>query len=191
MTKLLLHTCCAPCAIYPIRVLREQDLTVMGFFYPHNIHPYTECLKRKETLAAYADRVGLKVIYGDGYDLAGFLQQAAFRESNRCRFCYHDRLRATALTAKRGRFDAFSTTLLYSKYQNHAVIRSIGESVANTVGVPFYYEDFRPGWKEGIEVSKRMGLYRQPYCGCVFSERDRYFRESPKNGGRATTDHEN
>ncbi len=181
--KLLLHVCCGPCAVYPVRILRERDLTVMGFFYPHNIHPYTECLKRKETLQAYAEAVDLKVIHGRGYDLTGFLQNVAFRETHRCRFCYHDRLRTTALMARRGKFDAFSTTLLYSKFQNHEAVRSIGESVGQSVGIPFHYEDFRPGWKEGIETSKEMGLYRQPYCGCIFSEKERYCKEPPRTDG--------
>ncbi len=183
MKKLLLHICCAPCAIYPLRTLREKNLTVMGFFYPHNIHPYTECLKRKEALQTYSEMIDLKVIYGHGYDLTGFLRNIAFRETQRCRFCCHDRLRSTALMARRGKFDAFSTTLLYSKHQNHDLIRTIGESVGADVGVPFYYQDFRSGWKEGIEASKRMALYRQSYCGCVFSERDRYYKEPVQDGG--------
>lgn len=180
MRKLLLHICCAPCAIYPVRVLKAADQMVMGFFYPHNIHPYMECLRRKETLQSYAERIGLKVIYGEGYDLTEFLRNVAFREAHRCRYCYHDRLRSTALMARRGKFDAFSTTLLYSKFQNHDAIAAIGESVGKTVGVPFHYQDFRTGWKEGIDISRDMGLYRQSYCGCIFSERDRFYPEPPQ-----------
>ena len=104
----------------------------------------------------------------------GFLRKAAFRESQRCRICYHDRLDAAARIAKKGRFDYFSTTLLYSKFQNHDQIRTIAEAVAKSVGIPFYYRDFRDGWKRGIEVSKSLGLYRQNYCGCIYSEKDRY-----------------
>jgi predicted adenine nucleotide alpha hydrolase (AANH) superfamily ATPase len=81
------------------------------------------------------------------------------------------------LTAGRGKFDAFSTTLLYSKFQNHDIIRTIGESVSDAVGIPFFYEDFRLGWKEGVEVSRQMDLYRQSYCGCIFSERDRFYKD--------------
>jgi predicted adenine nucleotide alpha hydrolase (AANH) superfamily ATPase len=174
--KLLLHICCAPCAIYPLRVLREDDLEVMGFFYRHNIHPYTECLRRQEALADYADRVGLRVICQEGYDLEGFLRRAVYRESTRCLQCYHDRLRSTALIARRGKFDYFSSTLLYSRHQQHDVIRAIGESVARETGVAFYYRDFRTGWKEGIDVSKELGMYRQSYCGCIYSEKERYCR---------------
>ena len=174
--KALLHVCCANCAIYPIKTMREDGLEVMGFFYRHNIHPYTECLRRQEALEAYAEQINLKVIYQDGYDLEGFIRNVAFRESERCNYCYHDRLRSTALLAKRGKFDYFSSTLLYSKHQKHELIRSIGESIGKSVGVPFLYHDYRKGWKEGIECSKQMGLYRQHYCGCIYSEKERFFK---------------
>ena len=175
--KVLLHVCCANCAIYPINNMREEGLAVMGFFYRHNIHPYSECLKRQEALQTYAEQINLKVIYQDGYDLEGFIQNVTFRESERCNYCYHDRLRSTALLARRGKFDYFSSTLLYSKHQQHELIRSMGESIGKSVGVPFLYRDYREGWKEGIECSKQMGLYRQQYCGCIYSEKERYYKE--------------
>jgi len=148
----------------------------MGFYYRHNIHPFTECVKRQETLRSYAESINLPVIYQEGYDLEGFLQKMIFRESKRCSVCYHERLRSTALIAKRGKFNYFSTTLLYSKFQKHDMIRSMGESIGKSVGVPFYYHDFRKGWKEGIEESKRLEMYRQQYCGCIYSEKERFFK---------------
>jgi len=175
--KVLLHICCANCAIYPIKTMRETGLEVMGFFYRHNIHPYTECLRRQEALETYAGQIDLKVIYQESYDLEGFIRNVVFREAERCNYCYHDRLRSTALMARRGKFDYFSSTLLYSKHQKHDLIRSLGESIGKTVGVPFLYQDYRQGWKEGIECSKQMGLYRQHYCGCIYSEKERYFKE--------------
>jgi predicted adenine nucleotide alpha hydrolase (AANH) superfamily ATPase len=174
--KVLLHVCCANCAIYPIKNMRQEGLEVMGFFYRHNIHPYTECLKRQQALEAYAEQINLKVIYQQGYDLEGFIQNVAFRESERCNYCYHDRLRSTALLARHGKFDYFSSTLLYSKHQKHELVRSMGESIGKSVGVPFLYRDYREGWKEGIECSKQMGLYRQQYCGCIYSEKERYYK---------------
>lgn len=173
--KLLLHICCAPCSIYPLRILRRDGADVMGFFYRNNIHPYTECLKRQETLKEYAGQIELKLIIPNEYDLEGFLQQVVFREKDRCSYCYHARLQATAHMAKRGKFDAFSTTLLYSKFQKHELIRSIGESVGKSMGVPFFYEDFRIGWKEGIQTSKSLDMYRQQYCGCIYSEKERFY----------------
>ena len=178
--KLLLHTCCGPCTIYPLQVLREKQMDVMGFFFRHNIHPYTECLKRQDTLARYAQDQALKMIWQLEYQLESFLQSVVFREKDRCRYCYHARLSATAKIAKKGKFDAFSSTLLYSRFQNHALIREIGEAVAKESGVHFFYQDFREGWKQGIETSKAMGMYRQSYCGCIYSEKDRYY-QPPKN----------
>jgi predicted adenine nucleotide alpha hydrolase (AANH) superfamily ATPase len=178
--KILLHICCAPCAIYPLERLRDAGAEVMGFFYRRNIHPYTECLRREEALEAYSKSIGFDVIYQKGYDIEDFIRNIAFREKDRCRFCYYDRLRSTALIAKRGKFDAFSTTLLYSKFQKHGEIQSIGESIGKSMGVKFHYEDFRKGWKKGIDASKSLGMYRQSYCGCIYSEKERYYKSDEK-----------
>jgi len=178
--KILLHICCAPCSIYPINILRKDGFDIMGFFYRNNIHPFTECVKRQETLESYAEMIDLRVIYQEDYDLNGFLQNIVFRESKRCSYCYHDRLKSTALIAKRGKFDYFTSTLLYSKFQKHDMVKSIGESVGNSVGIQFYYHDFREGWKSGVEESKRLGLYRQKYCGCIYSEKERFFNSSTR-----------
>lgn len=146
----------------------------MGYFYPHNIHPLTECRKREKALRDFAATTDFKVILPETYDLQSFLQKIVFRESDRCTICYHERMKTTAQVAKRGKFDGFTSTLLYSKFQNHALIRSVGESVADSQNIPFVYRDFRHGWKEGIDQSKSMGLYRQQYCGCIYSEAERY-----------------
>ncbi len=167
--KILLHTCCAPCAIVPIKLLQQADFQVMGYFYAHNIHPYTECLKRRETLEGYADAIGLRVITSEGYEMENFLRNVAFREKDRCTYCYHARLRATALMAKRGKFDYFTSSLLYSKYQKHEEIQSIGESVGKDVGIPFYYQDFRIGWKEGIFGVFVRGERSAPRDPTIFS----------------------
>ena len=178
--KILLHICCAPCAIYPIHRLQECGHKVIGAYYNSNIHPYTEYHKRLETLIAFASRIDLKLIISENYDMEGFIRAVAFRESERCRYCYHDRLRTCAIIAKKGKFEAFSSTLLYSKYQKHDLIRSIGQAVSREIDIPFWYEDFRIGWHEGIEKSKAMGMYRQQYCGCIYSEKDRYWRSTKK-----------
>jgi predicted adenine nucleotide alpha hydrolase (AANH) superfamily ATPase len=158
--------------------MKAGGLDVMGFFYRHNIHPYSECLRRQETLEDYARQIDLRLIIQEGYDLEGFIQNVVYREKDRCTYCYHDRLRTTALMAKRGKFDYFSSTLLYSKFQKHDMLKSIGESIGKSIGVPFFYEDFRSGWKEGIDTSKNLGMYRQQYCGCIYSEKERYYRKS-------------
>jgi len=174
--RLLLHICCAPCTIHPLAQLRRGGFTIEGLFYNPNIHPFTEYQRRAETLATYAAQVELPVIWGEGYPLEEFLRGVAFREADRCRYCYFMRLQEAARVARHGKFDAFSTTLLYSPYQKHELIRNIGESLGRSWGVAFHYADFRPGWKEGVRISRALGMYRQPYCGCLYSEKERYFR---------------
>lgn len=165
--------CCGPCAVYPYQVLsKEHDIT--GLFYNPNIHPYTEYKKRMDTAKEFADKSGYKIITIDEYNLDEFLRNAAFREGQRCIMCYSERLTRAASVAKSGKFDAFTTTLLVSPFQKHDVIRSIGEETGKKYGVEFLYKDFRTGFKEGVEKSKQMQLYRQQYCGCIYSERDRY-----------------
>ncbi|MBF0228695.1 MAG: epoxyqueuosine reductase QueH [Desulfamplus sp.] len=175
--KLLLHTCCGPCTIYPLKILQGENIDVMGFFYRHNIHPFSECLKREKTLLDYAESKGVKVICQHTYELERFLQSVVFREKDRCKFCYHDRLSVAAKVAKKGKFDAFSSTLLYSRFQNHEMIREIGYAVGKEEGISFFYRDFRQGWKEGIDESKQLEMYRQQYCGCIYSEKERFYKQ--------------
>ena len=178
--KILLHTCCGPCSIYPVDFLREKGMDVYGYFFNPNIHPYTEFARRRETLEKYAGEIDLKMIFDEDYRLEEFLQSVAHRESRRCLICYATRLDQTARVAKRGGFDRFSTTLLVSAYQKHELIREIGQASADKYGVPFHYEDFRPGYKEATVLSKKMGMYRQQYCGCIYSEKERYLRPGKK-----------
>lgn len=174
MAKVLLHICCGPCAIYPLDVLREQGHNVMGYFYNPNIHPYTEYIKRKEALEKFAQIAGLKVIYDEKYDFADFLRNASYREARRCLMCYEMRLNQAAHIAKKGKFDYFTTTLLVSKYQKHELISEVGKAVGERYGIPFLYYDFREGFSKGVERSREMGIYRQQYCGCIYSEVERY-----------------
>ena len=103
-----------------------------------------------------------------------WLRAVAGREDERCSFCVRLRLLITARQAKAGGYQAFTSSLLYSRYQNHDEIRALGEQCAQETGVAFYYEDFRSGWQEGVTLSREWGIYRQPYCGCIFSEYERY-----------------
>jgi predicted adenine nucleotide alpha hydrolase (AANH) superfamily ATPase len=172
--KTLLHICCANCGIYPLERIKERGDQVAGYFFNPNIHPYQEYQKRLESLRQYSEKVGLAVVYRDEYLLEEFLRNVAERPEERCQYCYSIRLEATAREAKKRSFDQFSTTLLQSTHQNHQLIKETAERVAKELGIPFYYEDFRQGWKRGVEVSKAMGLYRQQYCGCIYSEKERY-----------------
>jgi len=172
--NILLHICCANCAIYPLQRLREKGDEVTGFFFNPNIHPYQEYQKRLESLKRYAERAGLRMIFRDEYLLEEFLRNVSYRPEKRCQYCYSVRLEATAQEAKKEGFDQFSTTLLQSTQQDHFLIKETGERLAEEIGIPFYYEDFRQGWRKGLEVSKAMELYRQQYCGCIYSEKERF-----------------
>jgi predicted adenine nucleotide alpha hydrolase (AANH) superfamily ATPase len=172
--KILLHACCANCLIFPHEELEGEGHELFGFWFNPNIHPYTEYLRRLEAVKEYEERTGLRMIYRDEYDLVDFLRGVAFREAERCRFCYDLRLEAAGIVAHRGKFDGFTSTLLFSKHQEHDLIRAIGENVGERQGVEFLYRDFREGWDEGRKRSHELGLYRQQYCGCIYSEMERY-----------------
>jgi predicted adenine nucleotide alpha hydrolase (AANH) superfamily ATPase len=178
--KILLHICCANCAITPLERLKESGNEVTGYFFNPNIHPFQEYQKRLDALKQYSEKVGLEVIYRDEYLLEEFLRNVSHQVKERCQYCYKVRLEATACEAKNRAFDGFSTTLLQSSHQNHALIKETGERIAQETGIPFYYEDFRQGWRKGVEVSKAMGLYRQQYCGCIYSEKERFINR-PKD----------
>lgn len=172
--KILLHMCCANCSLYPLQELRSEGHEVFGFFYNPNIHPYQEYIRRLEAVKEIEKQRNVKIIYENRYDVVDFLRNVVFRESDRCRICYHLRLTATAKIARRGKFDAFTASLLGSKHQDHDMIREVGVAVGKGEGVSFFYRDFRDGWVQGREASQRLGLYRQQYCGCIYSEKERY-----------------
>ena len=176
--RLLLHVCCAPCSIHPLDFLRGEGHQVWGYFYNPNIHPYTEYRKRLDTLREYAAAADWPLLGEEDYGLEEFLHATVYREKDRCRFCYGLRLEAAARVARHGRFDAFATTLLASPYQKHDLVRETGLAAGAAAGVPFLYVDFRPGYREGYARARDMGLYRQAYCGCIYSEKERYYRKS-------------
>ncbi|MCF8054543.1 MAG: epoxyqueuosine reductase QueH [Deltaproteobacteria bacterium] len=177
--KVLLHICCAPCAIYPLSRLAPHE--VVGYFYNPNIHPYAEHQLRQTALVSYAALQGLKVIMAQGYEVENFFRRVNNRENDRCPLCYELRLENSARVAKQLGCNAISTTLLYSKYQRHDMIRKLCEQAAARHGLDFIYEDFREGWLEGIAASKKLELYRQRYCGCIYSERERFLRSLPSS----------
>lgn len=177
-TRVLLHICCGPCSIAPIRRLQEQGLEVTGLFYNPNIHPLREYLRRREGLEEVARRLNVKVIWLDKeYHPQRWFREVTLREASRCRLCYALRLEKAFKVAKRGGFDRFSSTLLYSRMQQHELIAGLGRDMAGGGAPEFLYQDFRQGWEEGIETSKAWGIYRQQYCGCLYSEYERFHKE--------------
>jgi predicted adenine nucleotide alpha hydrolase (AANH) superfamily ATPase len=150
---------------------------VSGYFFNPNIHPYTEFMKRLEYVEIHNKRAGIEYFEDGAYNLRGFIKTALAAENenlSRCHACYRLRLNAAAKFAAQNGFSVFTTTLLYSRRQDHSAVKSIGEESAALNGIDFYYEDFRAGWQEGIERSKELNIYRQNYCGCIFSEEERY-----------------
>jgi hypothetical protein len=174
--NILAHICCAPCLTYPHKKITLDGHTLTGLFYNPNIHPYTEYQKRREALIQYTETKPIEIIYHDEYPLEEFLKQA-LNTANRCEYCYTQRLEHTAKTAADEGFDAFTTTLLLSPYQKHELIKQIGERTAKKHNIPFYYEDFREGYRESRRMTFELGLYRQKYCGCIFSEYERYRKQ--------------
>lgn len=172
--KLLLHSCCGPCTIYPLSVLKTQNHEVTAYFNNPNIHPYKEFKRRLNTLKEYADAEKLPLVTENQYGLSEFLRKVVFKEHVRCPICYEMRLEKTATYAAENGFDGFTTTLLYSRYQNHAVIVDTCKKLAASHSLSFVYEDFRAGWQQGIDMSIEKAMYRQPYCGCIYSEQERY-----------------
>ncbi|MFA5866472.1 MAG: epoxyqueuosine reductase QueH [Actinomycetota bacterium] len=171
--KILMHACCGPCLIYPAETLREQGHKLTAFFYNPNIHPYSEFARRNQAFREYCGRAGLTAVEED-YDYKNYLRQTIFAEENRCAVCYRMRLGKTAETAAQGGYDAFSTSLLVSPYQRHEELKEAGEAAAAETGVAFFYEDWRDGFREGRRRARTMGLYSQKYCGCIYSEEERF-----------------
>lgn len=195
--KVLLHICCGPCSIMPIQRLQEEGHEVTGYFYNPNIHPLAEYMRRREGAAQVAARYKIKMLWAsrpEDYNTAAWLRMVHGNEDapHRCRMCWEDRLEATFRKALEGGFDAFTTTLLYSRYQQHDFIAERGEMLASVTGIAvegseyaqslsFLYRDFRSDWQAGIDRSKEWVIYRQQYCGCIFSENERYAKAFKKS----------
>ncbi|MDR1306076.1 MAG: epoxyqueuosine reductase QueH [Treponema sp.] len=196
LMKLLLHTCCAPCSVACIAALREEGIEPVLFWYNPNIHPSREYASRRDTLVRYAGDLGLDLVMEDEYGLRPFIAGlcrgmcglSPARSSgparkpggpelfgkeggNRCAYCYRIRLAGTAALARERGFDAFSTTLLISPYQNHELLAQTAREAGGSL---FLYRDFRPRFRQGQAEARRLGLYMQKYCGCIFSEEERY-----------------
>lgn len=172
--KLLLHTCCAPCSIYCIYELQKENIDITSYWYNPNIHPYKEYEARLNCLIDFNKSKDIPLIIDDYYGLREFCKNTVDKLDNRCGYCYLNRLEKTAKYAKENGYDAFSTTLLYSIYQKHDIIKNICEKLSKKYDIKFLYKDFRYGFYKGKELAKKEGLYLQKYCGCIFSEEERY-----------------
>ncbi|MDR2743922.1 MAG: epoxyqueuosine reductase QueH [Desulfovibrio sp.] len=177
--RLLLHVCCGPCAIMPVLRCQDEGFAVTAWFMNPNIHPLTEYLRRREAAREACAWLGAEILCADEHwDITAWLRSAAGRDARpeRCVFCCEGRINATFAKARELNIPFFSTSLLYSRHQPHEVIAAAGRRLAGTnpENPAFVYRDFREDWQTGIERSKKLGLYRQSYCGCVYSEAERY-----------------
>ena len=178
--KLLMHFCCGPCGVGCCDALRQEGLDFTGFWFNPNIHPFTEHRSRRDGLKQLSEIENFDVIWRDEYGLRPFVKEVAADIEHRCAFCYRVRMEAAALSAAENGFDAFTTTLLTSPYQNHEGIIAAAEAAAEKYGVEFLYRDFRPFFRDGQAKARELGLYMQKYCGCIFSEEERYSKEFRK-----------
>lgn len=179
--NLLMHTCCAPCSIYCIDELRREGIEPTIYWFNPNIHPYMEYKTRRDTLKEYTELINIEAIFEENYGLKDFCKNVVDDLESRCQnYCYLVRLEQTAKYAKEHGYDAFTTTLLVSPYQKHDQIVEIGNKLAEKYKLKFLYRDFRVGFREGQNKARELGLYMQKYCGCIFSEEDRYLRHNKK-----------
>jgi predicted adenine nucleotide alpha hydrolase (AANH) superfamily ATPase len=182
-SALLLHVCCAPCSIACVDFLRQEGFSPTAFWHNPNIHPFTEYRSRREAMEAYARQIDMPLVLHGEYGLRSFVQAVAQNIDGRCETCYRTRMEATAQYAARQGFQSFTTTLLISLYQNHELLCRVAGEEGEKAGVAFLYRDFRPLFRQGQAQARALELYMQKYCGCVFSEEERY-QKKPSAGGK-------
>jgi predicted adenine nucleotide alpha hydrolase (AANH) superfamily ATPase len=180
-----MHTCCAPCFTYIEDDIKNngiknkdgenEKVELTAFLYNPNIHPKLEYERRKDTFINFCNMKNCKYVIYDEYDLNKFVKDVVEnvgenKEYNvRCEYCYYTRLNNAFEYAKENGYDIVSTTLSISPYQNHELIIKIGKKLEEKYGIEFMYKDYRPNFRQGQQMAKDLGLYRQKYCGCIFS----------------------
>ncbi len=174
--KILMHTCCAPCLEYPSKILQEEGIEFVAYFYNPNIQPYWEHERRKKALEELSDMKNFELVLSTP-DENKIIEDSLNNENiwkeqidlKRCEFCYRTRLDNVARYAKEKGYKYFSTTLLLSIYQNHDLIKTVGNEIAKKYSIKFYERDFRNGFRESQSMAKNDHLYRQKHCGCIVS----------------------
>ena len=178
--KLLLHACCGPCSSYVIEYLSKYfDITI--YYYNPNTYPEAEFYRRLDELNKFIANFNNNVkIIEENYTPSDFYNNIRGLEhlgekSRRCYNCYKLRMNRAAIYAKNNNYDYFTTTLSISPYKNANWINEIGKTLEEKIGIKYLYSDFKKknGYKRSIELSKEYGLYRQEYCGCVYSKQEK------------------
>ncbi len=174
MNSILIHCCCAHCTAYSADYWRQQGYEVSAFWYNPNIHPYMEHQHRLEAMKSLAQNIDLPLIVAEGYDMIEYFRQVVGHESQRCQYCFRLRLSKTVEIAHQMSFDAFTTTLLISPDQKHDLLREVGDELAKEKDIEFLYADLRKRYSDSRHLTKPLNLYRQQYCGCIYSEWERH-----------------
>lgn len=203
IVKILLHICCGNCALYPFRILKSEGHDFTGFWFNPNIHPLEEYTKRLDSLKGLTDSWRIDLLPVSDYRPEDYFRMLEFKnfssppfnkEGNllippspdRCESCYRLRLEQTAAQAHEGGFDAFTTTLTISPYQDFDKINLISKQLSEKYNVLFYGKDFRPYFRDAMALSRELGLYRQKYCGCIFSKEERTRKKAARKKGLKT-----
>ncbi|PPD58896.1 epoxyqueuosine reductase QueH [Dehalogenimonas etheniformans] len=174
MSKLLVHCCCVHCSAYTLKYWRDSGYQVTAFWYNPNIHPFTEHQSRLAALTTLTDKEDIPLEIHPGYDLERYFRAIVGHESDRCPICYQIRLQTVAEYACQNGYDAFTSSLLISPQQQHDKIIEVAREIERSSEVGFKYADLRKRYSDSRRITKPMDLYRQQYCGCLFSERERY-----------------
>jgi predicted adenine nucleotide alpha hydrolase (AANH) superfamily ATPase len=187
-SRLLVHTCCCHCGAYTLRFFRDEGYAVSALWYNPNIHPFLEHEARRQALISLTNRFEIPLITVDGYGMPAYIRAVAGNENERCARCYEIRLSKTADLAIEQGFDAFSSSLLISPWQKHESIKATAERISLGKDIPFVYADLRKHYAESRHITKPLGLYTQQYCGCLYSEWERYRDKSALDSTTDKTD---
>ena len=176
--RLLLHACCGPCSMYPQEVLQGKDIDYDMLWFNPNIHPAFEFDRRLQNLRLAAEHYSV-ALHEEGQCMEDYWLSGEYKDRypSRCLMCYDMRMDMAAKYAAEHGFDSFSTSLLVSPYQQHEKIIEICKEKSGKYGVEFYYYDFREGFRKGQQMARDIGLYRQKFCGCIFSLNESEFKE--------------
>lgn len=172
--SVLVHTCCAHCSAYTVEYWRIQGYSVTGFWYNPNIHPFTEHNLRLEAVKKLSETMAFPLKIEESYDFKEYFRRVAGRENSRCAACFDLRLGKVARKARELGIGSFTSSLLISPHQNHELASETGQKAAAENGVVFLYADLRKRYSDSRHITKPMELYRQQYCGCIYSEYERY-----------------
>ena len=199
--KILLHICCSNCALYPIKIFKSDGHALTGFWFNPNIHPYDEYRSRLDSVKKLAAQWHTDIHYIEEYKPEDYFKMLNITDTDlirnavsnapdaseisdippfpeRCASCYMLRLERTARHAGENGFDAFSTTLLISPYQDFEKIAATGKELEKKYNVEFHLKDFRPFFRDAMTLSKELDLYRQKYCGCIYSKKERKMKKN-------------